>query len=105
MHCGDAQDSLASRNALLEKFVAMQQQAESAGLASVVEDEGEAWWLDPRTKQFIEQTLHLSGTLTFNVREDRPLHLTCQQVGPEFGGPRSGASPISLRHLQPVEGA
>lgn len=93
--CSVLQDSLANRNVLLEKFVAMQQQAESAGLSSVVEGEKEAWWLDIRTKHLIEQTLHLSGTLSFTVREDQPLRLTCQQVGDAAACPvqRIGPNP------------
>ena len=74
------QDTLAHRNALLEKFLAMQQQQAASGTASLVEGEADAWWLDERTKRFIEATLNLSGTLTFTVREGAPLHLTREQA-------------------------
>jgi hypothetical protein len=45
-----------------------------------VEGEKEAWWLDDRTKRLIEQTMRLSGTLTFTVRPGTPLQLTREQV-------------------------
>lgn len=37
------QESLASRNALLERFLSMQQAQASARGASIVENEGSAW--------------------------------------------------------------
>lgn len=41
----------------------------------------DAWWLiDHKTKRMVEETLGLSGVLTFTVREGQPLHLTREQV-------------------------
>ncbi len=41
----------------------------------------DAWWLiDHKTKRTVEETLGLSGVLTFTVREGQPLHLTREQV-------------------------
>ena len=41
----------------------------------------DAWWLiDHNTKRMVEETLGLSGVLTFTVREGQPLHLTREQV-------------------------
>ena len=41
----------------------------------------DAWWLiDHKTKRMVEETLGLSGVLTFTVREKQPLHLTREQV-------------------------
>ena len=76
----DPQETLSTRNALLEKFISMQQQAAAAGSTSIVEGATDAWWLDDRTKRLIEQTLRLNGTLTFTVRPGQSLRLTRQQV-------------------------
>ena len=51
-----------------------------AGSTSIVEGEKDAWWLDDRTKRLIEQTMRLSGTLTFTVRAGTPLQLTREQA-------------------------
>ena len=45
-----------------------------------MEGEKEAWWLDDRTKRLFEQTMRLSGTLTFTVRPGTPLQLTREQA-------------------------
>ena len=49
----------------------------------MVAGQRDAWWLDERTKRLVQQLLHLSGTLTFTVREGHTLRLSCQQVGCE----------------------
>ena len=36
--------------------------------------------IDHKTKRTVEETLGLSGVLTFTVREGQPLHLTREQV-------------------------
>ena len=78
----DLQETLSTRNALLEKFISMQQQAAAVGSPSIVEGATDAWWLDDRTKCLIEQTLRLSGVLTFTVRPGQILRLTRQEVTP-----------------------
>jgi len=55
---------------------------QQAGSTSIVEGEKEAWWLDDRTKRLFEQTMRLSGTLTFTVRPGTPLQLTREQARP-----------------------
>jgi len=64
-----------SRNTIPPNFCPLQ-----AGSTSIVEGEKEAWWLDDRTKRLIEETMHLSGALTFTVRPGTPLQLTREQV-------------------------
>lgn len=54
---------------------------ESACMANNPFHMQDAWWLiDHKTKRMVEETLGLSGVLTFTVREGQPLHLTREQV-------------------------
>lgn len=53
-------------------------------VAAVTQEQGTAlehsWWLDGPTKRMIEQSLNLSGVLTFTVREDQHIRMTREQV-------------------------
>jgi len=69
-----------------------------AGSTSIVEGEKEAWWLDDRTKRLIEETMHLSGALTFTVRPGTPLQLTREQVCLTAAAP--GSDPVAASGLQ-----
>lgn len=53
----------------------------ATGNASLVEGEGSAWWLDAHTRRLVEETLNLTGELTFTVRAGTPVRLTREQVG------------------------
>ena len=68
-----------------------------------MEGEKEAWWLDDRTKRLFEETMRLSGTLTFTVRPGTPLQLTREQARFQkrlLQGIRATLSAISSLHKQ-----
>ncbi len=52
----------------------------ATGNASLVEGEGSAWWLDAHTRRLVEETLSLTGELTFTVRPGTLVRLTREQV-------------------------
>jgi hypothetical protein len=79
------QETLAQRNALLERLLAMQQQAQAqapteTGKRAAIEGQKDAWWLDKQMKVYMEQAMQLSGELVFTVRKAAPLRLTQAQL-------------------------
>lgn len=73
-------ESLALRNALLEKLVSMRAAQAASGAASVVQAAPAAWWLDAQTRLLLEEMLGLGPQVTISVRPGPPVVLTRQQV-------------------------
>ncbi len=70
----DTNSELVDRNAILEKYLQLKDSPAAA------EGEGEEWWLDARTREYIFQAFEAPQSITFTVCESRPLKLTCAEV-------------------------